>query len=79
MSGVEEVWAALDDLMEQLNKPIKGSKKSHNDLLSGFDQARMDREKMKGEATGLARAIAILTDTSVEDVRQAAIARYVGE
>lgn len=77
-ADVARLEAALDELMEEINKPTPASKRRSADLRSGVDQEKMDREKLKGEALGLARAIAMITEQSVEDVRQAAIQRYVG-
>jgi len=78
MSNIEPIWEALDDLMVQINKPLPNNIKTRANILSGYDQDKLDREKIKGEALGLARAISLLTGRTVDDVREEAIRRYVG-
>lgn len=76
MSNIELVWDALDEIMVELNQRIPP--RAFGDV-SKIEHSKMDREKQKGEALGLARALALLTDRGLEDVRQEAIARYVSK
>jgi hypothetical protein len=71
---VARFWQMLDACMVELNKSIPNRDEKLRD--GTIDHIKLDREKMAGEALGIARCIAVATEEKLDHIRAEAIHRY---
>lgn len=72
--NIKSLWPMLDSCMVLLNMPIQHKDKKVRD--GSIEHEKFDREKIAGEALGIALCIAELSGKKLDDIRAEAIERY---
>lgn len=73
-SDARKLWRLLDEVIVELNRVIPHRDEKVRD--GSIDHPKLDREKVRGEALGIARCIVEITGMTLDAVREEAASRY---